>query len=160
MKRQSILVAIVAISTVVGASADAAIRVKKIALDPPGKDGGKKEHLNKEWILIKNTGQKAKLLDNWIVRDRHEHRFRFPSYAGEEIRWVLPAGDLVKLHSGKGRARTTDGCGGDCNVHHFYWRLNDYVWDNGGDRATLKTARKRVVDRCGYAASHVSPRVC
>ncbi|MFN2587774.1 MAG: lamin tail domain-containing protein [Actinomycetota bacterium] len=112
MKRQSVVVAVAVTATLLGASADAAIRIKKIAFDPPGKDGGTNRRLNKEWILIENTGEQSRALDDWVVRDRGDHRFRFPSYAGEEIRWVLPAGDLVKLHSGTGRPRTTDGCGG------------------------------------------------
>lgn len=133
---------------------------KEDGLRPAGPDRDTNRHPNKEWILIKNSGKEPKALDEWVVRDRGGHRFRFPSYAGEEIGWVLPAGDLVKLHSGKGRGRTTNGCGGECKVHHYYWGLDAYVWGNRGDGATLKNARKRVIDRCGYVASHDSPRAC
>jgi hypothetical protein len=161
MRRQVVVVAAVAASTLLGPSADAAIRIKKIAFDPAGKDRATNRRLDKEWVLIKNTGEESKALDHWVVRDRGgEHRFRFPSYAGEEIRWVLPAGDLLKLHSGRGRPRATDGCGGDCKVYHYYWRLDEYVWGNGGDRATLKNARKKTVDRCAYDASDDSPTAC
>jgi hypothetical protein len=34
---------------------------------------------------------------------------------------------------------------------HKYWGLRHYVWDNAGDRATLRRADGSIVDRCRYA---------
>lgn len=136
------------------ASALAAIRITKIAFDPAGTDSGSNASLNSEWILLKNTGSSAKQLDGWKLLDRGpDHRYRFGAIS-------VAGGDLVKLHSGTGSHRVTTGCGGDCLVHHYYWGLDNYVWNNDGDRATLKNAGNDVVDRCAYSSSANSPVRC
>jgi len=38
------------------AVASAAIKVSKIHYDPPGEDTGTNVHLNKEYVVLKNTG--------------------------------------------------------------------------------------------------------
>jgi hypothetical protein len=136
------------------AAAFGAIRIKKIAFDPPGADTGTNSHINKEWVLIKNTGDNTKQLQGWKLLDRGpDHRYRFGALS-------LAPGDFVKLHSGSGSHTVTSGCGGDCAIHHYYWGQDNYVWNNGGDRATLKNSAGNVVDRCRYGAAADSPKRC
>lgn len=42
----------------------------------------------------------------------------------------------------------------------LYWNLDNYVWDNDGDKATLKDKSRGVVDRCAYTSSADSPVAC
>jgi hypothetical protein len=148
------VVLVVAIST----SALAGIRIKRIAFDPPGEDSGTNRHLNKEWIFIKNTGDRDVQMRRWKIFDRgRDHIYRFG-------RVLLRPGDRIKLHTGRG----DDGApvcmvGAPCpdyTSYDFYWGLDDYVWDNDGDAAILKSRRGRVVDRCRYKASSRSPMQC
>jgi hypothetical protein len=34
-----------------------------------------------------------------------------------------------------------------------YWRSDGYIWNNDGDRATLKKPGGTVVDRCSYSGA-------
>lgn len=153
--RRTLVSSLVCLLLVAAASpALGAIRLKKIAFDPPGKDTGTNTHLNKEWILIKNTGSASKNLSQWKLKDKGgDHTFGFPGIS-------LPGGDLLKLHTGSGSHDVTAGCGGQCTVHHYYWDLNDYVWNNGGDKATLKKPSGAVADSCGYGGGATSPKRC
>lgn len=49
------------------------------------------------------------------------------------------------------------GCRGE---HWLHWDLDNYVWNNDGDRATLKRPNGTIVDRCAYTASADSPYPC
>jgi hypothetical protein len=53
----------------------------------------------------------------------------------------------VTIHTGKGTNTQTN----------RYWGLGGYVWNNDGDRATLKDNNGNVIDRCSYSGggSHV-----
>lgn len=131
----------------------AAIRLKKIAFNPSGADTGTNNHVNKEWVLIKNTGSSSKNLDRWKIKDKGaDHTFRFAGIS-------LPGGDLLKLHSGNGSHNVSDGCGGDCLVHHYYWGLDNYVWNNGGDKAVIKKPSGATADSCAYSGG-ASPKRC
>lgn len=47
------------------------------------------------------------------------------------------------------------------NAHYeFYRGLDNYVWNNDGDKATLKRPNGTVVDQCAYTSSADSPLVC
>lgn len=148
-----LLTAVVLVVTV-SAPALAAIRIKKIAFDPAGADSGSNQSLNAEWILLKNTGDTAKELEGWKVLDQGpDHRYRFQALS-------LAGGDLVKLHSGQGSHMVTTGCGGYCTVHHYYWSLDNYVWNNDGDAAKLKKPSGTIADKCAYSSSADSPVAC
>lgn len=133
-------------------SASAAVRFKAIRFDPPGKDVGSSSHLNKEWVKLKNTGRKAKDLTGWKLKDQGaSHTFIFDGIS-------LPGGDLLVLHTGKGSHRVSNGCGGRCSVHHYYWGLDGYVWNNDGDKAVLKKPSGTVADRCRYSGAGSTKR--
>lgn len=131
----------------------AAIRLKKIAFNPAGADTGTNSHVNKEWVLIKNTGANSKDLDGWKIKDKGANNtFSFSGIS-------LPGGDLLKLHSGNGSHRATSGCGGRCTVHHYYWDAGGYVWNNNGDKAVIKKPSGMKADSCAYSGGS-SPKKC
>ena len=94
----------------------------------------------------------------WKIVDRgRDHVFRF-------LPLLLEPGDTVRLHTGQGDGGApTCEEGTECpeNAHYdFYWKLDNYVWNNDGDRATLKNRAGEVVDRCAYTGSADSPTRC
>jgi hypothetical protein len=133
-------VALVAPTTVWAASnrADSAalpaMRLSKIQFDPPGDDDLSNASLNKEWVQIHNFGVKPWDLTGWSVRDITGFKYKFP--AG----FTVQPGATVTLHTGSGKDRALN----------LYWGQGSYIWNNTGDKATLKNARKLVVDTCAY----------
>ena len=122
----------------------AAIRITKIYYNSPGVESGSNASLNGEWITIRNTGNRERQLKGWKIRDLDGNRFRFLSFK-------LPAGTTVKIHTGKGI---------DTFPRHLYWKLENYVWDNDQDKATLRNAAGNIVDTCAYNNASVSYKVC
>lgn len=114
--------------------ASATIEIHRIVYDPSGSDTGANSHLNKEKVVLKNTGAKARKIGGWKIRDRANHRYTIPS--GFRLR----AGRTVRIHTGSGSDDRND----------LYWGNGWYIWNNTGDRATLKNARGVVKDRCRY----------
>ena len=115
--------------------ADAAgpVRLGRIQYDSPGTDTRSNRSLNAESVTIVNRGRQARVLTGWTLRDTAGHVFRFP-------RFTLRPGRSVQVHTGRGRNDGND----------LFWRMGNYVWNNTGDRATLRTARGKVVDRCRW----------
>jgi Lamin Tail Domain len=114
-------------------AASGAIRIKRVYFDSPGSDTGSNASLNREWVLIRNTGNRGRWLTGWRLRDEYGWVYRFGEFR-------LRAGRAVKIHSGNG----TDG------RRHLYWDRGGYVWNNTGDTAKLRTRGGRLVDRCSY----------
>jgi hypothetical protein len=52
----------------------------------------------------------------------------------------------VKIHTGLGTNTQTN----------RYWGRSWYVWNNTGDRATLKNRAGTVIDRCSYSGGDTS----
>ena len=119
------------------ASASAAVKIKEIEFNPPGPDTGTNAHINKEYIMFTNTGGTTVMLNHWTVRDADGNVFRFG--LGDRI----PAHSDLMIHTGRGSEA----------LLHKYWGLRRYLWDNGGDRATLRRADGSVADRCRYSGS-------
>ena len=101
--------------------------------DPPGPDTGTNANLNREWVAIKNFGQQTRQLRGWTLRDTAGHVFAFP-------RFRLRAGTTVRVHTGDGQATR----------HDLYWGIGKYVWNNTGDRATVRNRDGRLIDRCRW----------
>jgi hypothetical protein len=106
-----------------------------------GADYRNNQQLNAEYIVIKNTGNRAKQLKGWVVKDKANHRFIFPSYK-------IGPGGYVKIHTGKGNNRRGD----------LYWGSGNFVWNNDGDKAWVNTAGT-TVDTCAYPGGG-STRYC
>jgi Lamin Tail Domain len=114
-------------------AASARIKIDRIYFDSPGSDTGSNPSLNAEWIRLRNTGNRGRSLTGWRIRDRGGHVYRFGQF-------TLRAGWTVTVHTGSGSN----------TARHRYWRSDAYIWNNDGDRATLRNKAGRRVDRCSY----------
>jgi hypothetical protein len=52
----------------------------------------------------------------------------------------LKSGASLRVHTGKGTNTATD----------KYWKLTGYVWNNTGDKATLKNRAGTIIDTCRW----------
>ncbi len=105
-----------------------------VRYDPAGTDTGSNAHLNKEIVVIKNSTSKRRTLTGWTLRDMgSNHVYRFPVT-------TLKPGRSIAVHTGLGVDR----------AGHRYWRERDYVWNNDGDKATLRTRGGSQVDACAW----------
>jgi len=107
------------------------IRITKVSYDPPGPDSGSGAHLNREWVAIKSSGQRTRQLRGWTLWDASGNVFHFPQFR-------LRPDTTVTVHTGDGR-RTR---------HDLYWGMDNYVWNDTGDRAILSNRDDRIIDRC------------
>lgn len=141
--RRSIVLVLSALLLVgLAPAASAKIKIHRIVYDPSGKDTGANRHLNREMIVLHNTGPTDRKLSNWLVRDKANHRYLIPEG------FTLKAGRYVRIHTGKG---SNDG-------NDLFQRRGWYVWNNTGDRATVKNRRGDVVDRCTYEGGGTAVR--
>jgi hypothetical protein len=144
-------------TTTADATAAGSMHIKKIAFDPPGADNGSNDSLNQEKVVIRNDARRSKQLQGRKLRDRGaDHVFIFPKLN-------LRPGDVVYVHTGRGERRPSPCVAGPGYIHcftHLYWGLDNYVWNNAGDVATVKDDEGIVVDRCRYTASVDSPKRC
>ena len=62
----------------VAGPAAAKIKIHKIRYDPPGADYASDSQLRAEYIVIRNTGNRRRQLQNWVVKDQDGHGFKFP----------------------------------------------------------------------------------
>jgi hypothetical protein len=117
----------------VPAEAAGPIKIHRIYFDSPGPDHGSNRSLNAEFIVLKNTGSRARSLRGWRIRDAAGHSYSFGAYR-------LGAGKKVTIHTGRGANRP----------RHRYWRQGWYVWNNDGDTARLVRRNGTRADRCRY----------
>ena len=77
----------------------AGIKIKAIYFDPPGSDTGSNSHLNKEYVVIKNTGNDGRQLRRWKLFDKgriHTYKFgRFKLRAGRSVKVQVPPAEVV-----------------------------------------------------------------
>jgi len=127
------------------ASAEAAsgLQFQKIYYNSPGSDTGSNTSLNAEWVQIKNVTSTTKYLTGWTVRDTAGHVYKFPTTR-------VAAGDVVRLHTGKGTNTT----------RHRYWGRSWYVWNNTGDKAILRRPDGTLADTCAWYSSGLGHRYC
>ena len=133
-KRMFVFVMVAALTLGIAAPAAAAIKIIKIQYDSPGTDDGSNSSLNQEYVVIKNTGNRAVSLEDWLLKDVANHRYTFGSFR-------LRAGGSVKIHTGSGNDDRND----------LYQGSGGYIWNNDGDTATLNDDAGHRVDRCSYS---------
>src|SRR3954452_16026152 len=123
--------------TVLPSNADAAsaVRLGKIQYDPPGSDTGSNLSRNAEWVTITNHAATTRSLTGWTLRDAQSHVYRFPAFS-------LASGASVRVHTGTG------GNG----AHNLYWGSGSYIWNNSGDKATLKNKAGTSMDTCSWGS--------
>jgi hypothetical protein len=112
------------------------VQFTKIRYDSPGKNTGSNASLNGEWARLTNKGAATVNLLHWTVRDASAHVYTFSSYN-------LRPGQSVTVFTGKGTAATG----------RRYWARTGrtgYIWNNGGDTATLRTNAGKTIDTCKW----------
>jgi hypothetical protein len=109
------------------------VHINFVRYDPAGPDTGTNAHINKEIVVIKNSTGKARILTGWTLRDTAGHVYHFPQTR-------LRSGHSVTVHTGKGHNRPGQ----------RYWGQGNYVWNNDGDRATLRNSSFSLIDRCRW----------
>ena len=116
------------------AAATPSLRFHSIQYDSPGKDTRTNASLNAEYVVLVNTGAKAVNLKGYTVRDAAGKKYTFGSVS------IAGKGGKVYLHTGKGSN----------TKKHRYWNSGNYIWNNTGDKATLRNAKGKTVDTCSY----------
>ena len=117
----------------VPAEAASSIQFRTIYVNSPGSDTGSNASLNAEYATLKNTSTTTKTLTGMTVRDKSGHVYKFSTF-------TLPAGASVRLHTGSGTNTATN----------RYWGSGNYIWNNSGDTATLKSASGTTLDTCSW----------
>ncbi len=99
------------------------------------------EHTPLEQVTLRNIGNTAASLRDWVVADKAGHRFRLPDLS------LLP-GLALALHTGPG-------VNGESAV---YWGRRQAVWNNRGDTVLLYDAEGVLRDRFDYGHEAIAPR--
>src|SRR3954447_24960218 len=118
------------------ADATSAVRLAKIQYDSPGSDDRSNASLNAEWVTITNHASTKRTLTGWTLRDAQSHVYRFPSFS-------LAAGASVRVHTGRGSN----------GASNLYWGSRSYIWNNTGDKATLKNGAGTTLDTCSWGSA-------
>lgn len=113
-------------------AAAAPVRIVKVQYDSPGADTRSTASINAEWVALRNvTGAKVNL-SGWTLRDAQNHVYTFGNL-------TVAARATVYVHTGKGTGTAA----------HRYWGSGNYVWNNTGDTAILRS-RTGVVQTCTW----------
>jgi hypothetical protein len=120
-----------------------AIQITKVYYNSPGSDTGSNTSLNAEWVRITNTGTTSRYLTGWTLRDAQGHIYKFGTFK-------LAAGARVYVHTGKGTNTAS----------HRYMQRGWYVWNNTGDKATLRRADGVWIDSCSWTSSGLGYKYC
>ncbi|MCY1139131.1 lamin tail domain-containing protein [Actinoplanes sp. Pm04-4] len=117
-------------------AAEAPVYFSRIYYDSPGKDTRSNASLNAEWFRLSNSTKKAIQLKGFTVRDAANHVYTFGPY-------VLNPGKSVTVHTGKGT-------NGKPAATDRYWGSGNYIWNNTGDTATLRSATGKTINSCKF----------
>lgn len=126
------------------AQATSVLQFGKIQYNAPGSDTTSNTSVNGEYFSVKNYSAVTKDLYGITVRDLQSHVYKFTTH------FKLGALGWVRVHTGKG-ANT---------VHDRFWGLGYHVWNNGGDKATMKTAAGTTLDTCGWSSTGLGYTSC
>jgi hypothetical protein len=127
----------------VPAEAAGPIQFGRIQYNSPGTDRATNVSVNGEYVIIRNLGTTARSLTGWTVHDAQTHGYKFGTFA-------LGAHKSVVLRTGKGRNTSTT----------RYWGSGYHVWNNTGDKATLRNAAGAAMDFCAWASNGAGYKIC
>ena len=131
-----LLVTLTAVFNGCPTASGAGVKITKIQYDPPGIDTHKNSSLNKEFVVLKNTGSATVILTGLRLEDKGEyHVYTFDTFR-------LGAWKSVTIHTGIGD--------NDRNDLYWNWGFGD-IWGNDGDIATLEAPYGKRVDQCHYS---------
>ncbi len=83
-------------------------------------------------------------LSGWRVRDVTGYTYTFSGTV------YLKPGATVKIHTGKGTN----------TAYHRYWGRGWYVWNNTGDKATLRNKAGTLKDTCAWTSTGLGYKSC
>lgn len=110
------------------------VEITTVYYDSPGSDNRSNASLNAEWVRLTSRRTFTVNLRGWSLRDRANHVYTFQS----DFR--LRPGATVVIHTGRGTNTST----------HRYWGSGSYIWNNTGDRASLRNSSGTTVDACTW----------
>jgi hypothetical protein len=122
------------------------VRFSKIQFDSPGRDTGSNSSVNGEWFRLTNRTRRTIDLKSWTVKDAAGHTYTFGSS-------TIRAGETAYVHTGRGTNGRPD-------RSHRYWGRGGYIWNNGGDTATLRSNTGKAIDFCRYTGSSKGYTTC
>ncbi|NLV16430.1 MAG: hypothetical protein GXY50_04365 [Syntrophomonadaceae bacterium] len=97
--------------------------------------------LTDEWICIANEGTTTEFMEGWILLNRkpdnkHYHHFYFPAEV-MGIRLNFKPGQLIFIMTGTGKDCYYPATEGNPGQYHFFQGLEQYIWNEPGDRVSL-----------------------
>ncbi len=133
----SIVAAALAVTfAVTPAEAAGGVVLYRAYYNSPGTDTRTNASLNAEYVVLKNTTATAKYVKGWTLRDKQNHVFTFPTT-------TIGPGKLMYVRTGRGTA----------NYANRYWGQGNYIWNNTGDTAYLRTPAGLQVDTCSWGST-------
>lgn len=138
-----VAVAMSALTVGDAAAATSPVRIVKVQYDSPGTDNRSSASLNAEYVVVKNTSTTNQVLTGWTLRDKQNHVYTFPTY-------TLGAGKSVTVRTGKGTATSTN----------RYYNSGNYIWNNTGDSAILRTKSGSQVSVCTWTKTSPGYKNC
>ncbi|MFG2011901.1 lamin tail domain-containing protein [Micromonospora sp. NPDC048868] len=115
-------------------AATPAVQITKAYYNSPGADNRSNSSLNAEYIRLTNRRSTTVNLKYWTLRDQSNHVYKF---SGD---FRLAPGASVFVHTGKGTNSST----------HRYWGSGAYIWNNTGDKASLRNSSGTLIDSCSW----------
>jgi lamin tail-like protein len=142
MRKAVVAVAAAIVPVVVGvlaatpAAAAGGVMIYRAYYDSPGTDNRTNGSLNAEYVMLRNTSTVAKVVTGWTLRDKQNHVYKFPATQ-------IGPGQYLTVRTGKGTNNTAN----------RYWGSGNYIWNNTGDTAYLRTQTGALVDSCVWGST-------
>lgn len=124
-------------------AASSPVRLYKVVYNPSGPDTHANSQLNREYVVLKNGGRSTVKLTGWTVRDTKSHVYTFATFS-------LKPGKYVYVHTGRGTDTSTN----------VYQNRGWYVWNNTGDKVSLRTSGGSTVDTCSWKGRSAGYQAC
>ena len=115
-------------------TASPGVRITRIQYDSRGPDDHTNASINREFVVLRNTGSQPVALSGYTLRDKTGHVFAFTTA------FTLAPGATIPIFSGKGSNTAA----------YRHWGASTYIWNNGGDTATLRDAQNHSLQSCSW----------
>jgi hypothetical protein len=112
----------------------------KIVYNSPGVDNRSTTSLNAEYVRLTNRTGKTVNLKGWSIKDVAGNLYTVKTDQ------QVAAGGTAYVHSGKGTNGRPD-------AKHRYWNRTNYVWNNSGDTAYLRSPSGKSIDTCKWTSN-------
>jgi hypothetical protein len=112
----------------------------KIVYNSPGVDNRSNTSLNAEYVRLTNKTGKTVNLKGWSIKDVAGNLYTVKTDQ------QVAAGGTAYVHSGKGTNGRPD-------AKHRYWNRTNYVWNNSGDTAYLRSPSGKSIDTCKWTSN-------